>query len=94
VRAGPGRSIIERGGVGELSGDDEDVLRGLKVLLDVEGCGEPDYPRAGMSQCYIFGSLWMWTGLDSRKTDVPDDYYSFVIHFARYTLYSIQRKVR
>lgn len=47
MRAGPGRSIIEGGGVGEVSGDDEDVLRGVEVLLDVEGCGETDYARAG-----------------------------------------------
>jgi hypothetical protein len=51
VRAGPGRGIIEGGGVGEVSGDDEDVLRGVEVLLDVEGCGETDYARAVMSQC-------------------------------------------
>jgi hypothetical protein len=52
-------------------------------LLDVKGCGETDYARTGMSQCYIFKSLWMWIGLDSRETDVPNDYYGFLAHFAR-----------
>lgn len=80
--AGPGGSIIEGGGVGEVSSNDQNVLRGVQVLLDVEGCGEADYTRAGMSQCYIFGLFGGVGWSISMENDVPDDYYGFFIHFA------------
>lgn len=38
VGTGPGRGVVDRGGVGELARDNEERLAGLEVLLDGE-CG-------------------------------------------------------